>query len=485
MRKKEIFFLTGFVICLCLTLHYSNHIFSYKAPYGITQFEAFYEQEKDSIDVLFVGTSHVYSDINPAVLWEQNGIAAYNLATGGAGLWNSYYAVREALKTQSPRLIVLELYGAISQGEYRTNREIMDANWGIKNPLTRWESLQISAPEASRVPFLLQFPYYHTRYKDIKKEDFEPYTHNYTYGNQEFFLYPALEKKAYKGAVTLSHITKYDQMPNLTSVTDTMPISEKSEYYLNEIIRLAESKKIPLLLLVSPYMGCSPEHQKKYNYIEQIARERHINYINYNNCFTELGFNSQTDFAETSHLSYLGMKKYSQFLGNYLTEQYNLSDHRGEKKWESWDTYGKWERQVFSNFNLADIENISEYFGSLNNPNYFVIVSFDSISDVQWDQIEFFRKAGFHNLSECIMIQRDGKQLIFSWDENLEKVCHGDIGSSNYAITFEGGRPKVRINKQVFKKVDSGIHVMVYDTYVDSIVDVVGFDAKRDFMAVR
>ena len=42
--------------------------------------ELFYEQEPGSIDVMFYGSSHTYSDINPAVLWEEEGISSYDLA---------------------------------------------------------------------------------------------------------------------------------------------------------------------------------------------------------------------------------------------------------------------------------------------------------------------------------------------------------------------------------------------------------------------
>lgn len=263
--KRNVCFLTGFLICLFLTLSYSNKILCYKAPYGITQFEALHEQEKDSIEVLFVGTSHVYSNINPAVIWEKNRIATFNLATGGAALWNSYYAIQEALKTQSPKLIVLELFGVRSSEEYTSDREIMDANWGIKNPIDRWESLKISAPEEKRMNFMLKFPYYHNRYKDIKKDDFEPYTHNYIYEKERFLLYPESHKEIYKGAVTLSHITTYEQLPNISLTEDVEPITPKNELYLQKIIDLANSKSIPLLFIVSPYMGYSEADHLKYS----------------------------------------------------------------------------------------------------------------------------------------------------------------------------------------------------------------------------
>ena len=68
-----------------------------------------YYEPSDTIDVLFVGSSHTYCGINPNVLWRGEGIAAYNFTSGGQPLWTSYYYINEALKSQKPSLIVLDM----------------------------------------------------------------------------------------------------------------------------------------------------------------------------------------------------------------------------------------------------------------------------------------------------------------------------------------------------------------------------------------
>ena len=142
-------------------IRYTNGFLSYKAPYGIIQFEALHEQAPDTIDVLFVGTSHVYSDINPAVIWKQNGIASFDLATGGSHLKNSYYVIEDALRTQSPELIVLELLGVL--GNHLSDREVMDSHWGLGSIVSQWKSLQLNAEKEDMINFLLRFPFYHNR----------------------------------------------------------------------------------------------------------------------------------------------------------------------------------------------------------------------------------------------------------------------------------------------------------------------------------
>ena len=74
MKKKII----GTVIFLALAaglLWKLNGVFSLKQEDGIVPMELFYELGgRERIDVMFYGSSHTYSDINPAVLWEEQGI---------------------------------------------------------------------------------------------------------------------------------------------------------------------------------------------------------------------------------------------------------------------------------------------------------------------------------------------------------------------------------------------------------------------------
>lgn len=79
MKKK----LIGTVVFLALAaglLWKLNDAFRLKQEDGIVPMELFYEQEPGTIDVMFYGSSHTYSDINPAVLWDQEEIPSYDLA---------------------------------------------------------------------------------------------------------------------------------------------------------------------------------------------------------------------------------------------------------------------------------------------------------------------------------------------------------------------------------------------------------------------
>ena len=60
-----------------------------------------YETDDNLIDVVFMGSSHCYCGIYPAVLWEDAGIAAFDMSTSGQDRNSTYHMLAELLKTQS------------------------------------------------------------------------------------------------------------------------------------------------------------------------------------------------------------------------------------------------------------------------------------------------------------------------------------------------------------------------------------------------
>jgi hypothetical protein len=78
--------------------------------YG-AQWDAYLQEEEGSLDVLFFGSSIVYCDVVPALIWERAGLRSFVLAGPAQPLSITYYYIREACKTQDPQAVVVELSG--------------------------------------------------------------------------------------------------------------------------------------------------------------------------------------------------------------------------------------------------------------------------------------------------------------------------------------------------------------------------------------
>lgn len=76
--------------------------------YGCT-WARYEREERNSLDVLYLGTSLVYCDVIPAVVWKETGLTSYVMTGALQSLPLTYYYLRQACKTQSPQAVVVEL----------------------------------------------------------------------------------------------------------------------------------------------------------------------------------------------------------------------------------------------------------------------------------------------------------------------------------------------------------------------------------------
>ena len=73
----------------------------------------YYDEPKKSLDVVFLGSSHVMCGIYPMELYREYGITAYDYTSSALVLPQAYYQVVEALKTQTPKVLVLDVSGVV------------------------------------------------------------------------------------------------------------------------------------------------------------------------------------------------------------------------------------------------------------------------------------------------------------------------------------------------------------------------------------
>ena len=111
MRK----FLKGitFVAILVALLVFTSYVFSPKnndRKSGMLQPTAYgiLTEEKNTIDTLIIGDSESYSSFSPMQIWEEHGYTSYVCGTPAQPLYQSYDFLVKTLKTQKPKVVILE-----------------------------------------------------------------------------------------------------------------------------------------------------------------------------------------------------------------------------------------------------------------------------------------------------------------------------------------------------------------------------------------
>lgn len=450
-----------------------NNVFKFKYTDGIYSIKTFYKQPKNSIDVLILGSSTAFENVNPAVLYERYGIAAFNLCGSVQPVWNSFFYLKEALKTQQPRLVIFDAFRTVAEADYIDDSRIIKNTYGMRWSMDKIEALRESAPKDRFLDFLVGPLQYHGRYKELDEKDFLPY------------LADEAKYKHWKGFYcnmnTLPSVRR-----DISNVEAPVRLSEKTEKYYRKLIELVKSENIPLMVIVAPYSHITGYQQRKYLEAKKIASEYDVPFINYNLLYDDIGLDFKTDIADKSHLNYRGSRKFTEYLGKYLNDNYDLPDRRGDENYHSYDMNLKHYKESIRMAGVKRYRNFKDYMAKIPFSNCVSIVT---VSDLgAWDRIsaETVNMIAPEGIFTPSVIVRHGDNTVFSAVNTDSLPWHKRISSRDFAVRSKDGRHYViNIGAKEYQTVEEGVNVVIYNTYTNEVVDAVGFDAKRDFALVR
>ena len=92
--------------------------------------KGYYLEDAGSLDVVLVGASEVYVDFASALAYERFGFTSYPYATQSSTILNYLAAVKEVVRTQRPKLIVIEINGALYNDDKIFDKEANLRNLG-------------------------------------------------------------------------------------------------------------------------------------------------------------------------------------------------------------------------------------------------------------------------------------------------------------------------------------------------------------------
>jgi len=243
--------------------------------------------------------------------------------------------VKEAIEEKSPKVIVLDMLGAfyfnLSEENSRKAFDPLPISVEKINRIhylfTRNDEYKQGNTYDSFVSYLTPLLRYHSRWKELREDDFN------NNKNTVDYLRGYLPK--YK--TVFADFSQYDSE---RIVNPELLTEQKNQ--LKEIVSLCETNNVTLVLMKSP----TTMWRKKYNKeIECWAKEFDISFIDYNLLMEELDIQANNDFSDsTSHLNDIGAQKVTKHMGKFLIENYSLPNRKDDIEFNSWQI--DWEKYV-------------------------------------------------------------------------------------------------------------------------------------------
>lgn len=281
--------------------------------------------EKENIDNIYLGSSHVFCDIDPIILDGLNGENNFNLATSSQLLNGTYYLLKEANRTNNLKHVYVELNYDVSTGEEEFK--------GSNNLISNWRNTDYMKLSSNQIEYMMKmsdisrypetiFPFLRFKsqvldFEHISEQLFnkqrEMYK-NYEYKTEEDSGVEEYQAKGYY--YSDGEIAKSDLFCNQAKIFENEPMTGEAEGYLRKIIKYCISNDLEITLFSSPIYDLrlfSLENYDAYvNQINAIAEEYGIEYLDFNLCKEEyLPIQEGQYFMDMQHLNGKGAKMFT------------------------------------------------------------------------------------------------------------------------------------------------------------------------------
>lgn len=322
MMKKRILKLSCFGLIFMLFLSGAAGFLKVNSLPDNVRIKGFYLEPKDSLNMVTIGASETYTAIAPGLLWKEFGFTSYNYSVAGSPISIVKSQVKEILANQDPKVIVIEINGTLQDDEYQINEKrlrkyIDNIPWSVN----KINTIKEIVPEDQQTEYFIPFLKYHSNWQslDLCIANF--------YLQSRMMLEGSSRLKGFQ-TISGAEETK-SKVIDVKGDTSVLPLSEKAEYYLRDLLQYLKDEGIDnVLFMRTPHRITKKSYPfyQRANEAEKIIKEYGFPYVNFETQKDEIGLSMMDDFYNNHHLNLYGQKKFTNYFGNYMVEHYDLKD---------------------------------------------------------------------------------------------------------------------------------------------------------------
>lgn len=350
-----------------------NYIYSSFDAYDRSMFYSFNHQE--NIDMVFIGSSHVFCGINPNLVEEIIGSDSFILSSSGQNIGQSYYNLIEANRKYNIKQANIELFYVTNTGEYAMYGNDSSISSYSMEYYTFSPNKIVSAIELNKADTLIEvfFPFIRYREKlfdkdwileNINKKKTDNYR-NYKY-YEIFSDENGYAETTNNGGYICTRV--YNPLSDIYKVERTeeeMHINDSVRDYMYKIIEYCKKNEIELVFWIAPMyitQTMSVNYDTYYNDINEICKDNNIKFWDFNLCKSEyLPIMFPGCYMDIGHLNVYGQNAFTEFMCKILTQSEHISNTYFYNSFEEKRTlepelvYGMYSNLIGTDENGSDI----------------------------------------------------------------------------------------------------------------------------------
>lgn len=327
MKKKKYIMRTVKILSLLLAIvlltAFLQEFILCHSDHNRERIKGFYLEDKDSLDVVFIGASEVYAGFSSAYAYKRFGFTSYPFATQ-SNIISSYKSqIKTIIERQHPKLLVIEINGALYGDNKQLENEANFRNYVDNIPLdsNKVQIVKDYAPE-NELEYYLPIIKYHSVWNDW------PSGLHWSLSTMQDALRGHSLLKGSKNKTEIYKPKEKVYNSELKNNNKKKDLTEKSESYLRDMLEYCKSENITNIVFTRFPHVVSKKHLGRFergNAAGEIIAEYGYDFLNFEKDFVDTGLDTSHDFYNVDHLNVYGQQKFTEYLGNILCERYGVT----------------------------------------------------------------------------------------------------------------------------------------------------------------
>ena len=366
LRWKRVLKIISLLVAITIVIGLAQHYVMRRMDAHQRRMNGFYMEEKDSLDMVILGSSEIYNDFIPAKAYEKYGVTSYlyGFQANPVSLWT--YQLEEIERTQNPDILVIECNGAgYDKEELDDPAEVRFMTDDM--PLSG-NKIKLIREKGTEEKLSYYFPI-------IKY-------HSHMVPDGDLLNVLLLEKRGFhilRGgqACMLGEDFGTDVMDvqNDNSVAELDPDGEKHLRAFLERCKASDIKNIVFVRFPHVVTDGNYLRFQRYHRIEQIVEEYGFDYIDFDDYKAEMDVDENEDFLDCEHMNLYGAEKMTDFFVPYIMEKYHVNPRgQSEKATRQWEQTVSYYHQLYDYWSyiqslgperIAAEKDLNDNYGSL------------------------------------------------------------------------------------------------------------------------
>ncbi len=344
MKKKKYLVRTVKLVCFFLALVLSclvlQHYVLRNMDHNSLRIDGFYQEDKDTLDVVLVGASDIYTSFIPGRAYDKYGFTSYLLASESITTEGVITAVKEIVRTQHPERIVVEanafLYGKSDNDKNQAHIHKFFDNLPLSD--NKLDYIKNNVPADEQVEYFFPLMKYHGTWTEY------PARFNLMASNIALQVRGYNYLKGFRSTTNILNTKKRCFNDKIATEEGKLPLNPDLEKRLTELLDYCDEKNLDVAFVRAPHYVTDKTYDrvKRSNQMSEIVTNRGYSYYEIENVAAYLGIDGKKFFYNEDHMNIYGAMIFTDFLCDCLIYGEEIKpDSLPDNQKEVWDKAAK------------------------------------------------------------------------------------------------------------------------------------------------